>query len=376
VYSRSGHLLFVKEGVLMAQPFDAGALRLTGVAARVAELNRVPEWNNFSVSDDGTLVYRRGISQRTQNSELTWFDRSGKALGTIGPAGQYQTPELSWDGKFVAFSRDRDIWVMDLERGSTTRLTLDAAQNLQPRWSLDGRTIAYQSSRGGAANVYVGAPGIAGEHKPLTSREDNVGTLLDSLGEGARRFLAVGRTEPADSGTNPNVWAFPLDGDRKPMAVAVTPFAEVRARIAPNGRWIGIESNESGAYEIYVQPFPQPGRKIAVSNEAYVGGSGLGPRWRHDSQEIYYVSPRGRGGEDEDRLMAVSLNTRSGAITATSPAALFSTPFNMTWPNLAGVSPDGRFLVAAPATQAGESTPPPITVVINFAARLEKKRGQ
>ena len=171
-YAPPGYLLFLRERTLMAQGFDADKLELKGepfsVAEQVDRLGGGARFALFSVSQTGVLVYRSGFSD---NAQLTWFDREGKQLGTVGPTGGYNSPWLSPDEKRVAFGRvepqggGSDIWLIELARGTLTRFTFDPASDQYPLWSPDGSRIVFGSDRDGVLNLYQKAASGAGQRR-------------------------------------------------------------------------------------------------------------------------------------------------------------------------------------------------------------------
>src|SRR5437773_7230640 len=248
----------------MAQPFDLKRLELAGEAFAVADRFAPPTaltWS-FSVSLNGILVYRASgdSAPASATMELAWYDRRGSRINAAGPEGDYLEPELSPDGKLVAFARGApaDIWTIDLEKGVSSKWTTDAAADLHPRWSPDGRTLAFDSARDSVANLYARTIGVTGADK-LLFKSEAAKALSDWSRDG--KYLAYV--------SNNDVWALPLPGDPtssefkaaelKPIQVTKTSFVERLPRISPDGRWIAYMSNKSGQDEVYVQSFPEPG---------------------------------------------------------------------------------------------------------------------
>jgi dipeptidyl aminopeptidase/acylaminoacyl peptidase len=258
VYSEPGYLLFVRDGTLMAQPFDTRRQSISGDAFPVAERvgSFAPNGNAaFSVSTTGTLVFRTGTASDT---ELTWFDRSGKRLGSI-PPGPFQTAILSPNENRVALERrdggSSDIWLIDLLRGTNSRFTFDPADDLFPVFSPDGTQVAFVSSRGGKYDLYVKpASGVGAEEKILEAMDG----VSDWSTDG--RFLLPAKVNAG----NWDIWAFPLTGDRKAYPLINSKFIEYRAKFSPDGRWLLYTSNETGRNEIYVQAFPPSGGKWQI----------------------------------------------------------------------------------------------------------------
>jgi Tol biopolymer transport system component len=373
----SGHLVFIRDGALMAQPFDVDRLALAGDAFPIADRFAPPTaltWS-FSVSTGGILAYRAtaGGAAAVANHELVWRDRKGTRLAVAGADAEYQGPELSPDGKFVAFARGTpaDIWTLDIEKGVSSKWTTDAAADRNPRWSPDGKTIAFDSARDGVANIYQRAVGVTGADT-LVFKSEAAKTLSDWSRDG--KYLAY--VEGND------VWALPLadakpgdakSAELKPIQVTKTSFAESVPRISPDSRWIAYVSNKSGQNEVYVQSFPEPGIEQQVSTGAIGTGPALAqPRWSRDGTELFYfvVAP--------GRIMSVSIKPAGTSLNAAAQVPQFSHPGYPNFSSLFNVASDGRFLFqlaaggANPAAQAaGAAVHPaaqaPITVIVNWA---------
>ena len=353
-YSPTGHVLFARDGTLMAQSFDASRQELSGEPFPVAEGVPGPV-APFSVSTNGSLAYLRGGI--ASDSQLAWFDRSGKQLAVIGSSGQYTGPELSPDGKYVAFARGSptDIWVLDIAKALTSRLTSDPAGDAFPVWSPDGRTVAFASSRErGVFNLYARAVGAVDQDKLLLKSE--VGKRpSDWTRDG--RYLVY--TAPPG---NSDIWALLLSGaNSPPVRVTKTPFSEQNPTVSPDGRWIAYSSDETGESQVYVQSFPQSTARQQVSTTG-----GFQPSWSPDERELFYVRP-------DLTLMAVSVKPTSLALEVSAPASLFRTRIAFAGPVELGrsysVSGDGRFLINVSST---DPLGRPITVVLNWSATLTK----
>jgi serine/threonine protein kinase/Tol biopolymer transport system component len=366
-YSPTGHIVFIRDGALMAQLFDVEDLKLSGEAFPVADpfvSTRTAVAGEFSVSADGELAYylpTAGSEAATANTELTWFDRTAKSLGVAGASGEYADPELSPDGKFVAFGRGSpgDIWVLDIGKNNLpSRLTTDPAADSNPRWSPDGQTIAFTSDREGGANLYSRAVGVVADDK-LLFKDDAAKTLTDWSRDGKYLAYIAGG----------DVWALPLSGEskeRKPVRVTETKFTEYYARISPDSRWIAYDSNETGQREVYIQSFPQPGFKQKVSMDG-----GMQPRWSRDGRELYYFTIA-----NTYIVMAVSAKPLGDSLEIGEPTMLIPGAFGT---RIFSVSADGRFLLqVAPGASAARSiltalssipVPSHIVVLRNWAER-------
>jgi serine/threonine protein kinase/Tol biopolymer transport system component len=353
VYSPPGFLLFVSERALMAEAFDAAHLRTSGEPFHVADQVDLITANlqgSFSASETGVLTYYSGYGSRL-NSQLTWFDRSGKVLGTVGEPGSFVKPAISPDGRTLAVDRldslsgSYDIWYYDLARGNSTRVTFDSRQDGYPVWSPDGGSIAFAGNRAGHYQIYRKSAGsTAKDEVLLESPLDKFPSDWSRDG----RFLIYYQIDPV---TKYDIWALPLTGDRKPFPLLQTPFNEHRATLSPDVRWLAYSSDETGKDEIYVQSFPSLGNKWKVSD-----GGGTRPVWSRDGKELFYIA--------YDRKLMVSAVSAGAKFEAGSPRPLFLTRPNIT--RFYDVSPDGRrFLLVDPLP---DPVTPPINLIVNWTA--------
>jgi Tol biopolymer transport system component len=279
-------------------------------------------------------------------------DRSGKTLGEAGPTGAYLNPELSPDDKRIAVQqRDTqtttdDIWIIDVTRGVSNRLTSKAEPDLMPIWSPDGTKILFQ--RGfPLGDIYVIPSNGAGTEElilkaPSRPYDWSIDGRLLIYGTGGLEILSV-----------------PILGDRKPKLFLESEFTKNNAKLSPDGRWLAYQSNESGRNDVYVQSFPNASDKTRVSP-----AGGTSPRWRRDGKELFYV------GADR-KLMSVLIRTSPTKLDLSSPTPLFEIQPQSGFPvrQPYDVARDGqRFLVTIPA----ESADTPITVVVNWAAGVKK----
>jgi len=361
-YAPPGYLLFLRERNLFAQPFDAKSLRITGDPLPVAEqIQWFPQNYRalFTVSENGVLLYQTRAASTL--SQLAWFDRTGKELGSLGPPGDQANPRISRDGKGVALdimdsqTGNNDIWIHESTRGVPTRFTSDPAYDALPIESPDGSRFVYMSLRQSHADLYLkSSTGPGSEQALLESARTKYPTDWSSDG----RFILYRATDPS---TNLELWVLPMDGDRKPFPFIKAAFGVNQGQFSPDGRWVAYASNESGKWEVYVAPFPGPGGYWKVST---AGGSE--PRWRRDGKELFYLAPDGK-------LMAVEV--RPGAtFEAGAGVPLFQTrrrePVSTADLFSYDVSPDGqRFLIS---TTVEDLTASPLTVVLNWTSDLKK----
>ena len=357
-----GRLLYLRGSTLMAQPFDPRALQTAGEAVPVVE-NVETFLNNatgvFSMSAAGLLAYQTGTG--AVGRQLTWFDRTGKPMGTIGEPRQFFHIELSPDGKILAATSvaggNLDLWTYDLARGLSTRLTFDPAAEVTAVWSADGRTVAFNSNRKGGTDLYR-KPSNGSGAEDLLYADDRDKNPTSWSRDG--KFLLY-HTTGGDQG--PDLFVLPLIPERpraplKPVPFLQTKFAESWGQFSPDGRWVAYTSNESQQVEVYVAPFSRPTEKHQIST-----GGGLKPRWRQDGKEIFYQTPGGQ-------LMAAEVRIGAETVEVGAVNALFGgIPGGYFY--LYDVSADGqRILAAVPAgSQKGAE---PVTLVLNWTAALKK----
>jgi len=353
----SGHILFSRERTLLAQPFDARRLRLSGEAFAVGE--QVQYFANFgfgvfTASDNGILAYQAsGAGSMTQ---VVWLDRSGKQLDVLGPPADYLRPRLSRDGRRVAIDVGDpqtgrfDIWIYDLARRVSTRFTFEA-DSVFPIWWPDDSRIVFQSNRKGQSALYQKVSSGTGNEEFLV-QEGGLKVPTDLSSDG--RFLAY---HVIDNKTK--TWDLGLCSvaEKKTSVFLSTPAAEVNGRFSPDGRWIAYQSDESGTVEVYVQPFPGHGGKWQISK-----AGGTQPVWNRNGKEIFYVSA-------DNKLMAVDVKADSG-FEAGPPRALFEVHLKSVNGWKYDISPDGQRFLAN--VVIGEVRSNPITLVLNWAAETKK----
>ncbi|HET9387294.1 MAG TPA: protein kinase, partial [Gemmatimonadales bacterium] len=354
-----GWLLYVRQGTLVAQRWDPTRKALSGEPVSIVDsvgtggsgitMAIIPS-AAFSASESGLIAYRAAVTVQTQ---LTWFDRSGRPVGTFDARDErLQNPELSPNGRQVAASRtvetNSDVFLMDGAR--RTRRTFDAANERYPVWSPDGGWLAFASERKGVADLYRKRVSGGGDEQLLESPYAK--NVDDWSPDG--RFLLYNEEDPV---TLRDLWVLPLDGDRKPFVFLKTNSQEHRGQFSPpDGRFVAYVSNEPGQHEIFVGPFPASDNQSQIS-----AGGGIQPRWSHDGKELYYIAPDGK-------LMAATITVKNGAIEAGTPRVLFQTrtPGGALQPYSRpqyDVSSDGRFLINTIVEGTATS---PITLLLNW----------
>ena len=363
MYSQ-GYLLYLKENTLLAQRFDAARLATTGEPVPLAERVRSELYlggvaSLFSVSQEGLLVYQAGAAGG--GHRLTWLDRKGRSIGTVGDVSDFFALELSPDQKNLVATRlgqNVDLWLYDVARGVPKRFTFSPARDRQAIWSPGGQTIVYQSnSKGAEGDLYrKAADGTMAEELLYADGAEKVATSWSPDG----KYLLFFRIDPA---TQRDIWVLPLEGGPagapgKPFPWLATPFNERFPKFSPDGRWVAYESDDSQRFEIYVAPFRGKGgtRQISV-------GGGMYPRWRADGKEIFYVGANGT-------LMAAEVSSKGASLEVAAIRPL-GIPVITGRVYLYDVSSDGqRFLVATPMEQKSSA---PLTLVENWTALLTKK---
>ena len=276
---------------------------------------------------------------------LTWFDRQGRIVGTIGEPGLYRTLTISPDGKQVAFERtdpqtqNRDIWLLEFARGTSTRFTSDLAWEAFPTWSPDGSRIIFTSNRSGVYDLYQKASNGRGDEELLYKSSEGKGPT--SWSPDGRFLIYYSLGQP----THLRLLTVAGPADRQALPLVDPQFTSITGRFSPDGRWIAYSSNESGRNEVSVRPFDSAtgsaGKPIVVTS-----GGGRTPLWRGDGKEIFYVTPDGT-------VTAMEVRTGAG-LQAGTPRPLFKVPAGVLFWD---VSPDGMRFLMPVATGGGTPVP-------------------
>ena len=355
VLARQGWLLYVRNDALVAQALDSSN-KLSGEAIPIisGQRNSIGNIRRFSVSDNGILVWQ---GQWQRDYQLVWFDRQGKQVGAVDTPTRVnvgQDPQISPDGKRVLVKKTpsdgglNNIWVEDLEKGTTLRITSTFSQ--MPVWSPDGNRIAYNcevgiclksaNGLGEAENIYAGTN--------FTCQWSPDGRYIIFLRRGVKTRL--------------DMYALSMTGERKETLLLNSAADEQNPQLSPDGKWLAYASDETGTYEIYVQSFDDG--KLGSDRKRVSTTGGKFPVWRRDGTELFFVAQDGQ-------LMASSVKTSGTEFEFSTPKSLFKTRM-LSQINFheVDVSPDGqRFLIG---TVIGEPTAPPPTVILNWTAVLKK----
>jgi len=361
----SGHLLYVRDTSLVAQPFDPTRGEFRGEPVTVTsdvEYDRTTWRATFTVSETGMLVYHPG--EGIAGTTLRWVDPAGKQTGIVGEPDLYRDVRISPDGKRLAVTRGdpSDIWIYDLIRGVGTRFTFDQGVNeFLPTWSPDGRRLAFSSDRSGRGAIYVKeASGSAEEELLQQSSEPQ--RVADWSADG--RFILYEQGDPSKGRVE--LWAVPISGDRRPFPVVQGSSRDEIGRFSPDGAWVAYHSDESGTYQVYVTRFAPPS-PAARRSPASVGKwqvsaqGGVLPMWRGDGRELFFLGL-------DNRLMAVALQGRGGGLEIGAARPMFTANFPPVGVPY-DVSRDGKkFILYA----GEEATSTPLTLVLHWNARLKK----
>ena len=359
----SGHLLFMRDTKLLAQPFDVRRLETTGEPVPIAEgitFNNLSGRAVFSASENGRLVYQFSGTPAAWN--LVWFTRDGKQVGSIPQQGApYFEPSLSPDGNRVAVSfasalGTNGVWIFDLQRGTRTRITFENGIQHDPLWAPDGKTVFYGSFSGGVNHIYAEAADGSGSERTILASGDASEYPTSISPDG--RYVVYERRALTGTQTSRDLWVLPLFGDGKPFPIVQTSFDDTNAVVAPNGGWIAYQNNETGRTEIYITRFPGGGAKWQVSTTG-----GISARWRRDGKELFFLDPA-------TNMMAVDVDTSGSAVRLGVPHALFSALGARRGSGPYDVTGDGKkFLINSEDVKESSE---PMTLVLNWTDELKK----
>jgi len=346
IYAEPGYLLFAREGNILAQPFDRQRLELTGEPVAIApappttDLDAEPV---VSASANGRLVFLRTGAQTTR---MDWIDRRGAVLGTVPlPPGPWNIFALSPDLRRAAVMNGQDIWLVDLARAIPTRLASTASNEAGLVWMDDGRRLAFSSNRSGRAEIYIARVDGAEEPELVPTTDAQFKRIYDvSPDERLMVFGSVGDT------TGWDLLTLPLRGGEKPKVYLASPGREQEAQISPDGRWLAYSSWESGVAEVYVQSFPEPGRKLRISVDG-----GQFPGWTRGGKELTYVQG--------STLMSVPIGGGTD-LDPGAPRPILSLPEGTTGGDM---TPDGERLLLT----HGAAPRRDIRVILNWTRLLE-----
>jgi hypothetical protein len=358
-----GHILYLRDSTLMAQPFDAGRRATTGDAVPVAEkVARIYASNSalgsFAVSAGGVLAYAGGD---WAGVSMTWVDRAGQRVSPPFDPGFLVSFNLSPDRRRAAAgvltSGNADIWIYDMSRsGLRSRFTFHPASERNAIWSPDGRTIVFDSNPKGRFDLYrKDADGAGAEELLFADQENKTPTS----------WSPDGKCLLYETGGPSTIWVLPLapetaGGPLKPHPWLQTGFSTQNGRFSPDGKWVSYQSNESGRMEVYVASFPGAGGKRQVST-----AGGTSARWRSDGKEIFYVAP-------DDKLTAVEVTIRGAAVEFGPPHPLFGPIVRTGISAYYDLSSDGRRILTLVPSAGDGGSGETINLVQNWVGGVKR----
>jgi len=331
-YLSTGHLIYVHGGALVAVPFDAQRVEVTGTAVPLVQgvlMEARDGAAHFSVSQNGTLAYIPTNVSSTDR-RLVWVNRDGSAEPLKAPPRAYEHPRLSPDGKRVMLNIAGDspnVFMYDIAANRLQQFTTEA-NNAMPIWTRDGKRIVFRSTKAGSWNAFLKNADGSGNTEQLTNSQYL--TEPSSFSPDGN-FLAFTEQHPV---SRRDIWILPMNGARKPRVLIQTPADESAPRFSPDGHFIAYVSDASGRPEIYVQPYPLSAEKWQIST-----AGGREPVWASNGSELFY--------RDGDKLMVVDIKTQPSFVAA-KPRLLFQGDYEGALASRANfdISPDGgRFLM-------------------------------
>ena len=357
IVTRDGYLLFVRGGALMAQKIDFDRLTLEGEAT--ALVDRIGysvslQTGSFTVSDSGVLAY--GIA--AARGALLWYDRKGKELGKLWDTAEFLHPRLSADDRTVVVARREseqlalDLWLIDVQRGTPARFTAGAVNERFPVWAPDGSALAFAGLEHTLSDIFI---------KPVRPNAEATPVLVSNVSKFPSDWSASGQIVYHRLSQTTGWDLFLVDvASKKSTALLTTPFNEFLGQFAADGKWLAYVSDESGTFQVYVQPLPSTGERWQISQSG-----GTQPRWRRDGRELFFISR-------DRKLMSVAIDVQP-TFQAGAPVPLFDAKVPSVGAQYANdytVSADGqRFLVN---TRSGGRSVPPIKVLMPWQSSLRR----
>jgi Tol biopolymer transport system component len=350
LYAPTGHLMFFRDGGLIAAPFDARRLEVTGPPVRVVDDVGVDVLGSplVALSSAGSLAYAPSGASR---SRFVWVSRQGIEQPITDTPTRSQGGHLAPDGQRIALQMNGRLWLYDLTRATLARLTSPEFLGFSfPAWTPDGKRIVFRT-RTGMRLFDVNGSGHSEPVMGSTGMQD-IPTSVSPDGK-MLAFIRQGGDTAGD------IYVVSLSGDSPPRPVVNTSAYEGGAQFSPDGKWLAYVSDDSGQFQVYLRPFPGPERRWAVSTQ---GGSF--PLWRRDGKELFY-----RNG---NKMMAVDVSdTSPSEVTLSTPRVLFDQRYTFETLTSANydVSPDGqRFLMVKDESGAGR-----LTMVLNWLEELRAR---
>ena len=352
-YSMTGHLVYARAGDLLAVPFDATALEVTGAPVRVLEGVAMYPGNGsaeFSLSRDGSLLYAPG-EPMDFDRRVVLVDRTGAATTLVQETHVFLSPRFSPDGRSLALginTANMSLWVYDIARGSLTRI-VSGSNNWTPVWTPDGEHVTFSSDRGGTLSMFSTASDGSGQAERLIGGE--LQRFPESWTPDGQTLLFTERNPE----TGYDIWLLSAAGEPTPFLQ--TSSNEKGAEISPNGRWVAYESDESGRPQIYICPFPQAEPKRQVFIEG-----GIDPLWNPNGRELFY--------RDGNKIMSVETETE-GTLALAQPQCLFESDSYLTGRSSYDVTADGERFVMIDQSESALA-PTELVIIQNWAEELKR----
>ena len=350
---------------MRAVPFDAASLEITGNPVPLIEgvVVRNSGAADFSISDNGRLVYALGAGGGTQRS-LVWVDREGREEAIGAETRNYRALRLAPDGQRAAVvvldgDGNQDVLIYDLVRDIPTRFTFDAASDSFPVWSPDGERVVFASTRGGNMNLFWKAADGTGEAERLTTADTS---QYSSSWSPDGQSLVIAEVFP----TGFDITVLAMDDERASETLIETEFQETFPEISPDGRWMAYESTESGEQEIYVRPFPN----VDTGRWQVSQAGGRQPMWAPDGRELFYRRP------NDHAMMVAPIETEPTFRPGNADVLFEATNFPVVvGPRRFDIAPDGqRFLmIKEGGTTSEDAAPLQIDVVLNWFQELTER---
>ncbi|MEO5894133.1 MAG: protein kinase [Vicinamibacterales bacterium] len=361
VYADPGWLLYAKQGVLAASPFDLKTLKITGdpvvlddePASILDPSVSFTAGRSVSISRTGSIAY---YSTPSINTTATWYDVSGVPAGTLNiPSGHYENVRISPDGARAIMAKstspsESSLWLVDLARGGAAPLSTGPGRNDTPVWSPDGTRVVWAADRDGIQNFFVRKVNEAAPETPLYMSDVPFKGPSDWTSDGKWIVLTQ-----LDQDTTQNVWLLDATGTTPPTPLVRGPVRDNGGPVSPDGHWLAYTADDSGRFELFVQPFPVPGRKTQVSENGAVIAW-----WTPDGKQLIFL------GNDLRSLWRVEV--RPGEIFGVgTPKQFAMLPSDVIWVD---ASPDRRRFLALAPERTGTGS---ISLVQHWQAALTNK---
>jgi Tol biopolymer transport system component len=371
-YATSGHLLYLKLGVLWAAPFDRSRLQVTGPGAPIIDgvLQSAQIANNtidtgagqYAISETGTIVYLPGLLLPPDLKTIVWTDRKGRTEPSGFNPGQFFQVRISPDGQRIAAADQSPSNILVLDRPSKVVQQLPHPGFNVSAWTRDSSRIIFSWAEGGPRNVFWQRADGSGSAEPLSSGPNS--QLPGPLLADGSAILMV-QNQGSVSSARADIFRLDLNPSRHATPILQESFSEAYPDLSPDNRWLAYASTESGSWEVYVRPYPALDQKRAVSS-----GGGYMPAWSRDGRELYYMRGASKAS-DQDIIMAVDVDSRSG-FQANTPHELFRGHFVLSNSTRTyDVAPDGRFLMVTRGA-SNEQRSPSLRIVLNWTEELKR----